>query len=61
MTDPVKRQETIVQIQRELYDLAPWIFMWVQHDTWGVSKRAEFTPNPDQRIRLFEAKVLAGK
>ncbi len=61
MTDPVKRQETFVQIQRELYDLAPWIFMWVQHDTWGISKRVDFTPNPDQRIRLFEARVLPGK
>jgi len=50
--DPQARAVGYDLLQRELYELAPWIFLWVQHDIWGTSDRIEWEPRSDQRIRF---------
>ena len=37
---------------------APWIFLWLPQDIYGVSKRLTgFAPSPDGRLNLRDACV----
>jgi peptide/nickel transport system substrate-binding protein len=40
---------------------APWIFLWLPQDIYGVSKRVSgWQPSPDSRINLHDACVTEG-
>ena len=38
-----------------LYTEAPWIFLWQQHDLYGVNKRVTWQPHPAEKIFLHDA------
>ena len=38
-------------------DEAPWVFLWQQHDLYGVANWIEWTPRADERIWMYEAKL----
>lgn len=57
VVDPEVREETFNQLQQRIHDAAPWIFLWGQHDLYGVSNRVDWEPRSDEQIYLFEASL----
>jgi len=51
------RAESWRRIQARVVDEAPWIFLWEQHDIYGISPRVIWRPRTDENILLVEAHV----
>lgn len=55
-TNARKRAELFRQVQEIVHKDAPWVFLWLPQDIYGVSKRlAGFTPRADSQIDLSKA------
>src|SRR5258706_8759708 len=55
-SDPEKRKAMYLEAQAIVNDEAPWIFLWVPQDLYGVSKKLKgWTPSPDSKINLHRA------
>ena len=55
-TNAGKRAEMFVQAQRLVNADAPWIFLWVPQDIYGVSNRVKgWQPSADSRVNLHRA------
>jgi peptide/nickel transport system substrate-binding protein len=56
--DPDKRKALYVKVQEQVHADAPWIFLWLPRDVYGVSKRVRgWKPRPDGMIDLSRASV----
>lgn len=55
--NPLKRAEALNKLQPKIQQAAPWIFLWEQHDLYGVSNRLDWEPRADEQLYLFDAKV----
>jgi peptide/nickel transport system substrate-binding protein len=56
--DRAKRADMYKQAQAIVNAEAPWIFLWLPQDIYGVSKRVSgWRPSPDSRINLHDACV----
>jgi peptide/nickel transport system substrate-binding protein len=40
-----------------LYDDAGWLFLWQQHDIYGVANTVDWTPRADEFLWMGEAKA----
>ncbi|MEJ2665565.1 MAG: ABC transporter substrate-binding protein [Deinococcales bacterium] len=60
VVDPTQSCKDWTKIQQLIYQKAPWIFLWQQHDIYGVSNKVAWTPRPDELDWMYEAK-WAGK
>jgi peptide/nickel transport system substrate-binding protein len=55
-TDTEKRAEMFRRAQKQVNADAPWIFLWVPQDIYGISKRLKgWTPSADARVNLHRA------
>ena len=54
---PEQRKAALDSLQRLIQEKAPWIFLWEQHDLYGVSNRLDWQPRADEQFYLFDAKV----
>jgi len=54
--DPDKAQELWNQVQRMVWEDAGWLFLWQQHDIYGVSNRVDWTPRVDESLFMGDAK-----
>ena len=41
-------------MQEIVHEEAPWIFLHIQPDTYGVSERIDWQPRPDEMIHLWD-------
>lgn len=57
IVNPTKRKEALDKLQRIIQEKTPWIFMWGQHDLYGVSNRLDWNPRADEQFYLFDAKL----
>lgn len=57
IVNPTKRAEALNKLQPKIQRAAPWIFLWEQHDLYGVSNRLDWEPRADEQLYLFDAKV----
>ncbi|HEX9820502.1 MAG TPA: ABC transporter substrate-binding protein [Methylomirabilota bacterium] len=57
--DPKARAEGYAELQRLVRDEAPWVFLWQQHDLYGVAQHVEWTPRADEKVWMFDAKIVA--
>jgi peptide/nickel transport system substrate-binding protein len=57
IVDPKKRLEAWAELQRLVHDEAPWVFLWQQHDLYGVANWVEWTPRADEKVWMYEAKL----
>jgi peptide/nickel transport system substrate-binding protein len=55
--DSKKRLEAWAEIQQLVRDEVPWVFLWQQHDLYGVANWIEWTPRADERVWMYEAKL----
>ena len=57
-TDSDKRRALYFQVQETVHADAPWVFLWLPQDIYGVSKRVHgFKPQADGKINLSRATV----
>ncbi len=59
IVDPKKRLEAWAELQRMVHDEVPWVFLWQQHDLYGVANWIEWSPRADEKVWMYEAKVVA--
>ncbi|MBI2159147.1 MAG: hypothetical protein HYU25_01930 [Candidatus Rokubacteria bacterium] len=59
LLDPRARAEAYAELQRLVRDEAPWVFLWQQHDLYGVAGHVEWTPRADEKVWMYEARVAA--
>lgn len=55
--DDEKRQALWYDVQQMVYDDAGWLFLWQQHDIYGVSNMVDWDPRADEFLWLGEAKA----
>ena len=59
--DPAKRADLYKKAQQIVNADAPWVFLWLPQDIYGVSTRvSNWQPSPDSRINLHDACVTGG-
>lgn len=54
--NPEKRQELWNQVQQKVWEDAAWLFLWLQHDIYGVSNKIEWQPRLDESLWMGDAK-----
>ena len=59
IVDSKKRLEAWAELQQMVRDEVPWVFLWQQHDLYGVANWIEWTPRADEKVWMYEAKVVA--
>jgi peptide/nickel transport system substrate-binding protein len=59
LMEPKARAEAYAELQKLLRDEAPWVFLWQQHDLYGVASQIEWTPRADEKVWMYDAKVVA--
>ncbi len=58
--DEARRRTMYHRAQLLVTEAAPWIFLWLPQDLYGVSKRIEgWRPQPDSRINLHRVRIVA--
>ena len=55
--DPVKRAAMFKQIQGYAREDVPWIFLYDLEDLYGLTKRIQWQPRPDEFIWAYDIKV----
>ncbi|WP_270933569.1 ABC transporter substrate-binding protein [Falsiroseomonas oryzae] len=57
--DQARRREMYQRAQRIVSEEAPWIFLWLPQDLYGVSRRIEgWRPQADSRINLHRVRIV---
>ncbi|OLB99838.1 MAG: hypothetical protein AUH30_04030 [Candidatus Rokubacteria bacterium 13_1_40CM_68_15] len=57
--DPKGRAAAYAELQKLVHDEAPWVFLWQQHDLYGVANTVEWTPRADEKVWMYDAKIVA--
>ena len=57
IVDPKKRLEAWAEIQQMVANEVPWVFLWQQHDLYGVANWLDWTPRADEKVWMYEAKI----
>lgn len=55
--DPDRRQEIGYRMQEIVHEEAPWIFLHIQPDVYGVSDQIDWQPRPDEIIHLWDVSL----
>src|SRR5947207_4868897 len=59
LVDAKARAAAYADLQKSVHDEAPWVFLWQQHDLYGVASHIEWTPRADEKVWMYDAKVVA--
>ena len=59
VVDPKARAAAYTELQKLVREEAPWVFLWQQHDLYGVASHVEWSPRPDEKVWMYDAKIVA--
>jgi peptide/nickel transport system substrate-binding protein len=59
LVDAKARAAGYAELQQVVREEAPWVFLWQQHDLYGVANHIEWTPRADEKVWMYEAKIVA--
>ncbi|MBI1846449.1 MAG: hypothetical protein HY294_10730 [Candidatus Rokubacteria bacterium] len=59
LVDAKARAAAYAELQKMVHDEAPWVFLWQQHDLYGVASQVEWSPRADEKVWMYEARVVA--
>jgi peptide/nickel transport system substrate-binding protein len=59
IVDPKGRAAAYAELHQLIRDEAPWVPLWQQHDLYGVASHVEWTPRADEKVWMYEAKIVA--
>jgi len=57
IVDDKGRLAAYAELQHLLHDEAPWVFLWQQHDLYGVARTLDWAPRADEKVWMYDAKV----
>jgi peptide/nickel transport system substrate-binding protein len=57
IVEPKGRATAYAELQKLVRDEAAWVFLWQQHDLYGVASHVEWTPRADEKVWMYDAKV----
>jgi len=55
--DVGKREMMFKEIQAFIHEDVPWIFLYDQEDLYGLTKRIQWQPRPDEFVWIYDVKV----
>lgn len=55
IVNPDRRRQAFSELQAEIQEQAPWLFLWSQLDIYGVNKRLQWEPRGDEQFALGAA------
>jgi peptide/nickel transport system substrate-binding protein len=59
LVDAKARAAAYADLQKSVHDEAPWVFLWQQHDLYGVGNQVEWQPRADEKVWMYDAKIVA--
>ena len=59
VVDPKGRAAAYAKVAQMIRDEAPWVPLWQQHDLYGVAQSVEWTPRADEKVWMYDAKIVA--
>jgi peptide/nickel transport system substrate-binding protein len=59
IVEPKARAAAYAELQRLAHEEAAWVPLWQQHDLYGVASHIEWSPRADEKVWMYEAKVIA--
>ena len=59
IVDPKGRAAAYAELQGLAHEEAAWVPLWQQHDLYGVAGHVEWTPRADEKVWMYEARVVA--
>jgi peptide/nickel transport system substrate-binding protein len=59
VVDAKARAAAYADLQKAVHEEAPWVFLWQQHDLYGVAQTIEWTPRADEKVWMYDAKIVA--
>ena len=59
VVEPRGRAAAYAELQQLLHDEAPWVFLWQQHDLYGVANHVDWSPRPDEKVWMYDARSVA--
>jgi peptide/nickel transport system substrate-binding protein len=57
IVDAKGRAAAYAELQKAIHDEAPWVFLWQQHDLYGVAAQIDWQPRADEKVWMYDAKV----
>jgi peptide/nickel transport system substrate-binding protein len=57
VVDPKKRLEAWAEIQQMVALEQPWVFLWQQHDLYGVANWLDWQPRADEKVWMYDARL----
>ncbi|WP_432563600.1 ABC transporter substrate-binding protein [Kineococcus sp. SYSU DK003] len=57
-TDQDAQDALVSQVEAELLEQAPFIFLYAQVDLYGVAKRVEWKPSTDESVYMIDARIV---
>jgi len=55
VVNPERRRQAFSELQAEIQEQAPWLFLWSQFDIYGVNKHLQWQPRGDEQFALGAA------
>jgi peptide/nickel transport system substrate-binding protein len=55
VVNPERRRQTFAELQAQIQEQAPWLFLWSQLDLYGVTKQLRWEPRGDEQFALGAA------
>ena len=55
--DVAEREKLFKQIEAFIQEDVPWIFLYDQEDLYGLTKRVQWQPRPDEFVWIYDVKV----
>jgi peptide/nickel transport system substrate-binding protein len=59
LVDARTRAAAYAELSQLIRDEAPWVFLWQQHDLYGVASHIDWSPRPDEKVWMYDAKIVA--
>ena len=59
LVDAKARAAAYADLQKVVHDEAPWVFLWQQHDIYGVASHIDWSPRADEKVWMYDARVVA--
>ena len=57
IVDARGRAAAYAELQKLIHDEVPWVFLWQQHDLYGVANHVDWSPRADEKVWMYDAKV----
>ena len=59
LVEPKARAAAYAELCQLIRDEAPWVFLWQQHDLYGVAAHVDWSPRPDEKVWMYDARIVA--